>query len=106
MLVDGDGQQILPGITVYTGGKHTFASQFASVTTRSGMAVTASDNVYLYENLERRVPIAQTLDSASNLNAQQRMLGIASDRRLIVPGHDPAVFVRFPEPGNGVALIR
>jgi len=24
---------------------------------------------------------------------------------LIVPGHDPAVFVKFPKPGNGVAKI-
>lgn len=106
MLVEGDGKEILPGITVFTGGKHTFASQYASVRTRSGTVVIASDNVYLYENLERHVPIAQTLDSASNLNAQQRMLGMASDRRLIVPGHDPGVFVRFPQPGNGIALIR
>jgi hypothetical protein len=34
------------------------------------------------------------------------MLSLASDPRLIVPGHDPEVFVRFPTPGNGVALIR
>ena len=27
-LVDGDDREILPGIRVYTGGKHTFASQF------------------------------------------------------------------------------
>jgi glyoxylase-like metal-dependent hydrolase (beta-lactamase superfamily II) len=106
MLVDGDGKEIIPGITVFTGGKHTFASQYASVKTTAGTVVIASDNVYLYENLERRVPIAQTLDTASNLSAQTRMLGMASDPRLIVPGHDPAVFVRFPRPGNGIARIR
>lgn len=66
----------------------------------------ASDNLYLYENLEKRLPIAQTLDSASNLQAQERMLQIASSPRLVVPGHDPAVFVRFPTPGGGVATIR
>jgi glyoxylase-like metal-dependent hydrolase (beta-lactamase superfamily II) len=106
MLVDGDGKQILPGITVYTGGKHTFASQFATVNTTSGTVVIASDNMYLYENLARHVPIAQTLDAASNLRAQARMVALASDPRLIVPGHDPEVFVRFPSPGNGVARIR
>lgn len=106
MLVDGDGKEILPGITVYTGGKHTFASEYASVRTAAGTVVVASDNVYLYENLERHVPIAQTLDSASNLAAQRRMLGMVRDPRLIVPGHDPLVFVRFPVPGNGIALIR
>lgn len=106
MLVDGDGKEIIPGITVYTGGKHTFASQFATVATAAGTVVLASDNAYLYENFAKHVPIAQTLDSASNLRTQTRMLSLASDPRLIVPGHDPEVFVRFPTPGNGVALIR
>jgi glyoxylase-like metal-dependent hydrolase (beta-lactamase superfamily II) len=106
MLVDGDAKEIIPGITVYTGGKHTFASQFATVRTASSTVVIASDNMYLYENLARHVPIAQTLDSASNLRAQARMVTLASDPRLIVPGHDPEVFVRFPTPGNGVARIQ
>jgi len=106
MLVDGDAKEIIPGITVYTGGKHTFASQFATVHIASGTVVVASDNMYLYENLARHVPIAQTLDSASNLRAQARMVTLASDPRLIVPGHDPEVFVRFPTPGNGIARIQ
>jgi glyoxylase-like metal-dependent hydrolase (beta-lactamase superfamily II) len=106
MLIDGDAKEIIPGITVYTGGKHTFASQFASVHIASGTVVVASDNMYLYENLARHVPIAQTLDSASNLRAQSRMVTLASDPRLIVPGHDPEVFVRFPAPGNGIARIQ
>ncbi|HEV8217376.1 MAG TPA: hypothetical protein VGP95_16120, partial [Gemmatimonadaceae bacterium] len=67
--------------------------------------VLASDNLYLYENLARRVPIAQTLDAASNVNAQGQMLKLASDPRLIVPGHDPEVFTRFASPGNGIAWI-
>jgi glyoxylase-like metal-dependent hydrolase (beta-lactamase superfamily II) len=104
-LVDGDAREILPGITVYTGGRHTFASQYVGVGTRAGTAVIASDNAYLYENLERGRPIAQTLDSTANLAAQARMKRLAGDPRLIVPGHDPAVFVRFPKPGNGVAII-
>jgi glyoxylase-like metal-dependent hydrolase (beta-lactamase superfamily II) len=105
-LVDGDAQEILPGITVYTGGKHTFQSQFVGARTSAGTVVIASDNAYLYENFDRRVPIAQTLDSASNLRAQDRMRTIASHARLLVPGHDPAVFERFPRPGNGVAQIQ
>jgi glyoxylase-like metal-dependent hydrolase (beta-lactamase superfamily II) len=106
MLIDGDSKEIIPGITVYTGGKHTFASQFAGVHTTFGTVVVASDNVYLYENLAKHAPIAQTLDAASNLRAQARMLTIASDPRFIVPGHDPEVFVRFPTPGNGIARIQ
>jgi len=104
-LVDGDAREILPGVSVYTGGRHTYASQYVGVRTVAGTVVLASDNCYLYENLERRAAIAQTLDAASNLAAQDRMRTLASDGRLIVPGHDPAVFTRFPKPGAGVAKI-
>lgn len=105
-LAAGDDQEILPGITCYTGGRHTYASQYVGVRTAAGTVVIASDNVYLYENLDRHVPIAQTLDAGANLAAQDRMRTIASDPRLIVPGHDPAVFQRFPLVAVGVATIR
>lgn len=109
-LVPGDSSEILPGITVFTGGKHTFASEFATVHAslaggRTGTIVLASDNAYLYENLERHRPIMQSLDTVSNLRAQERMVRLASEPRLIVPGHDTDVFVRFPKPGNGIARI-
>ena len=71
-LVNGDAQEILPGITCYTGGRHTYASQYVGVTTNAGTVVLASDNMYLYEDLEKHVPIAATLDAASNLRAQDR----------------------------------
>ena len=104
-IVDGDGREVIPGITLYVGGRHTPGSEYVGVTTRAGTVVVASDAVYLYENLEKGLPIAQTLDAAANLEAQRRMRGIASSPRLIVPGHDPEVFLRFPAPGHGVARI-
>ena len=105
-LVDGDNVEIIDGIKVYTGGRHTYASQYVSVRTTSGTVVIASDNMYLYENLEKHAAIAQTFDAESNLKAQDRMKQIASRPDLIVPGHDPLVFVKFPKPGNGVAKIQ
>jgi glyoxylase-like metal-dependent hydrolase (beta-lactamase superfamily II) len=105
-LIPGDSVEILPGIRVFLGGKHTFASQYATVETDAGTVVLASDNAYLYENLESHRPIAQTLDSLSNLRAQDRMMRLANGTRLIAPGHDPLVFSRFPSPGNGVARIK
>jgi glyoxylase-like metal-dependent hydrolase (beta-lactamase superfamily II) len=104
-LVDGDNVEIMDGIRAYTGGRHTYASQYVGVRTAAGTVVVASDNMYLYENLEKHAPIAQTFDYESNLKAQDRMKQIASRPDLIVPGHDPAVFVKFPKPGNGVAKI-
>jgi glyoxylase-like metal-dependent hydrolase (beta-lactamase superfamily II) len=105
-LIDGDAKEIVPGVTVYIGGKHTFQSQYAAVRTTDGVVVIASDNVYMYENLDKHVPIAATLDAVSNLAAQDRMRALASDARLIVPGHDPAVFERFPMVAPGVVRIR
>ena len=105
-LVNGDAQEILPGITCYTGGKHTYASQFVAVNTGAGTVVLASDNMYLYENLEKHVPIAQTLDAASNLRAQDRMKQLAANPGLIIPGHDPAVIAKFPNVAPGIAKIQ
>ncbi|MDP1861569.1 MAG: N-acyl homoserine lactonase family protein [Gemmatimonadaceae bacterium] len=106
-LIDASDVEILPGVRVHTGGKHTVASQFVSVRLAGGeTAVVASDNAYLYENLSGKRPIAQTLDSLSNLRAQARMLTLATRPALVIPGHDPALFERFPAPGNGVARIR
>jgi glyoxylase-like metal-dependent hydrolase (beta-lactamase superfamily II) len=105
-LVKGDDQQIIPGITCYTGGKHTYQSQYVGVQTTAGTVVLASDNMYLYENLERHAPIGATLDAASNLREQDRMKQIAARPGLIVPGHDPEVFKKFPNPAAGVAKIQ
>ena len=105
-FVNGDDQEILPGIRCYTGGRHTHASQYVSAQTAGGTAVLTSDNMYLYENMEKHAPIAQTLDAKSNLAAQDRIRRLASDPSLIVPGHDPAVFERYPHVSDDVVRIK
>lgn len=104
-LVHGDAQEILPGITCYIGGKHTYQSQYIGVTTAAGIVVLASDNVYLKENLEKHVPISATLDAESNLRAQDRMKELAASPKLILTGHDPAVMKDFPEVAPRVVKI-
>ena len=105
-LIDGTNVEVIPGIRVFTGGKHTYASEWASVQTPTGLVVLASDNAYLYEYFERRVPISQTLDSLSNLRAQAAMLELAGTLDRIVPGHDPAVLTRFPRASGGAVRVR
>ncbi len=105
-FVDGDDQEPIPGLRCYTGGKHTWASQYVGAATAGGTTVLASDNVYLYENLEKHAAIAQTLDAASNLEAQDRIRRLASKPELIVPGHDPAVFERYTRVADGVVRIQ
>jgi glyoxylase-like metal-dependent hydrolase (beta-lactamase superfamily II) len=104
-LVDGDAQQIAPGIHVYIGGRHTKESQYVTVSLKWGRAVLASDNAYLYENVERHRPIAASWDTVSNLRAQKKMVKLADGTRLVVPGHDPEVFTRFKLVKPGVARI-
>jgi glyoxylase-like metal-dependent hydrolase (beta-lactamase superfamily II) len=107
-LIDGDNKEIIPGITVYTGGRHTYASQYISVNTHAGTVVLAADDAVTDQNIERHIPIWATFapgDSTLTLEAQDRMRRIASNPHLIFPGHDPAIFTRVPTPGNGVAQV-
>jgi glyoxylase-like metal-dependent hydrolase (beta-lactamase superfamily II) len=106
-LIDGDDREILPGIRAYTGARHTFASQYLRIA-GSPAFVLASDNCYLYRNLETRSPIAQTFsvnDRASNLAAFDRMVTLAGARERVIPGHDPLQFERYPTNGR-VAKIK
>ena len=105
-LVRGEDETSISGIGFHIGGKHTWQSQFVSVQTRAGSTVVlASDNVYLYENLDTHKAIAQTLDADSNLRTQDRMRSLASALKLVVPGHDPAVFDRFPHISDRIVKI-
>ena len=105
-FVRGDDETSLSGITFGIGGKHTWQSQFVTVHTRRDTTVVlASDNMYLYQNLDEHKPISQTLDAVSNLRTQDRMRSLASDARLLVPGHDPAVFDRFPKVTDRIVRI-
>jgi glyoxylase-like metal-dependent hydrolase (beta-lactamase superfamily II) len=104
-FVRGDDDTLLSGLMFGVGGKHTWASQFVAVQTRTSTVVIASDNMYLYENLDAHKPIAQTLDPESNLRTQDRMRSLASDAKLLVPGHDPAVFARFPKISDRIVRI-
>lgn len=105
-FVEGDDQEPIPGVRCYTGGRHTRGSQYVTAQADGGLAVLASDNVYLYENLEKRAAIAQTLDAASNLKAQDRIRALGAAGAAIVPGHDPAVFERYPRVSEGIVRIR
>jgi glyoxylase-like metal-dependent hydrolase (beta-lactamase superfamily II) len=104
-FVRGDDDTALSGVLFGIGGKHTWQSQFIAAQTKDHTVVLASDNMYLYENLDTHTPISQTLDAASNLRTQDRMKSLASTPALLVPGHDPAVFDRFPHVTDRIVRI-
>ena len=106
-LVGGDNVEIFPGIRAYTGGRHTFASQYLRVDGNPPF-VLASDNVYLYRNLAEHKPSAtfSDADHPANIVAQSRMIELAAgnpDR--VIPGHDAAQFQKYPTTGR-IAKIK
>ena len=105
-LVDGDNVEILPGIRVFVGSRHTYASQYLRVDGRPPF-VLASDNVYFYRNLAEHKASAtfSDADHAANIKAQQRMIELAGSIDRIVPGHDALQFQKFPSDGR-VAQIK
>jgi len=106
VLIDGDDREILPGIHVYTGARHTYASQYIKIDGTPAY-VLASDNVYLYRNIETKAPIAtfDPVDRFANVAAFDRMIRLAGARERVLPGHDMLIFSRFPTRGR-VAKIK
>jgi glyoxylase-like metal-dependent hydrolase (beta-lactamase superfamily II) len=105
-LVEGDSVEVIPGITVFTGARHTFASQYVRVQGEVPV-VLASDNAYLYRALdeERASATFSPRDRPGNVDAGRRMGELAGSGGHVVPGHDPAQFQRFPEVADGVVRI-
>jgi glyoxylase-like metal-dependent hydrolase (beta-lactamase superfamily II) len=108
-MVDGDDREIIPGIKVYTGSRHTFNSQYVLVQTGGDKVILASDNIWIYYNLDhlKSSPYPRgTFDTAAYVRSMQRMKTQASDIKYIIPGHDPAVFSRFPFIKPDIVKIR
>lgn len=104
-LVKGDNQEIIPGIRVFTGSKHTYESQYVQVTTGKEKIIIASDNIWFYYNFDNLLSASLTFDTTGYINQMKRMKTLASDQKLIIPGHDVKIFTRFPKVVEGVVRI-
>ena len=104
-LVAGDDIEIFPGIRAYTGGRHTYASQYLGVAGNPPI-VLASDNCYLYRNLAERKASAtfSEADRAANIKNQARMIELAGTSDRVIPGHDALQFQKFPAQGRVARL--
>jgi glyoxylase-like metal-dependent hydrolase (beta-lactamase superfamily II) len=96
-LIDGDNKEIMKGITVFTGSKHTYNSQYIVVQSGKDKVVIASDNVWIYYNLQKMLPPPAygTMNAAGYIKNMQRMKTQASKPLYILPGHDAAMFKMF-----------
>jgi glyoxylase-like metal-dependent hydrolase (beta-lactamase superfamily II) len=106
-LVDGDDKEIIPGIKVFTGSRHTFNSQFVLVETPGKKIVLASDNIWVYYSLDHMKPPSAggTFDATGYVRSMGRMKTLATSPKYIIPGHDGRVFTLFPRVADGVVRI-
>jgi glyoxylase-like metal-dependent hydrolase (beta-lactamase superfamily II) len=105
-LVKGDDLEIIPGIKVFIGSRHTYESQYVLVNSTSEKVIIASDASWYYYNLVNLLPIPLTFDSKGYLENLKRMKTMVKDVDLIIPGHDPLVFSKFPKVAVDVVRIR
>ncbi len=92
---DGDGE-VADGVTVHCIGGHSRGLQVVRVRTEAGWLCLASDATHYYENVFTGKPFPIVVDLQDMLDGFGRLHRLASERRLIVPGHDPLVTEVFP----------
>lgn len=104
-LVDGDADDVLPGIDVrLAANTHTLAHQIVIVNTPRGRFVATGDCVYSYRNLTgldgsgAYVPIGTAMGSQECvLHTYDRVMELAGgDLDRVIPVHDEEAWQRFP----------
>lgn len=99
-------EDILPGITVFTGSKHTAGSQFMMANNGKQLVIIASDNCKYYRNITRMLPSPATSDQKAYIRNLKLMKGyLSGNTDLIIPGHDPLVFTKFKTVAKDVVEI-
>jgi glyoxylase-like metal-dependent hydrolase (beta-lactamase superfamily II) len=88
-------EEILDGVMAISVGGHSAGQQVTVVEAGGDAVVLASDAVHLYEELELDRPFAVMHDLEQMYAAYDLVKELARSRRaVVVPGHDPDVFVR------------
>lgn len=96
-----DNAVVFPGLsTVYLGG-HSECSEAVVVETEFGPAIIASDDIYLYELLEKNIT-PQIRTSPERWRAGvERLVRLAEQRSgILIPLHDPAVWQAYEQAGD------
>lgn len=98
---EGEGY-VADGVTVHRVGGHSRGLQVVRVLTEAGWLCLASDAAHYYENAFLKKPFPIVVDVEDMFLGFDRIAELASERRLIVPGHDPLVRRYFPEVAPGI----
>jgi len=107
-MIEGDNIEIIPGIKVFTGSRHTYENQYLLVNSdsKTNRILIASDAIWFYFNLNNLLPIpTYTFDPKAYVEAMKRMKTLVTNPDYIIPGHDDLVFSRFPLVCKGIVKI-
>lgn len=96
-LIKEDNFEVAEGIKAHEAKGHTFGTQAVSVGTKKGTYVLAQDVVYTYENAIDSKPLGLGFDNIEQLMSIQKLNElVGGDVNFIIPGHDMAVFDKYP----------
>lgn len=98
IFYDGDGE-VEGGVTVHRIGGHSAGLQAVRVKTTAGYLCLASDASHYYENFMLQKPFPIVHDLQLMTTGFETILHLASDKSLVIPGHDPLVTTLFPADG-------
>lgn len=109
VMVDGDLENVLPGIDLFAAfDSHTFGSQFVRVRNNDGddqdSWILAGDLVYVFDNIEGRdgegpyLPVGLASGSQTNLllETDKMMNLVGRDSKRVIPIHEERLGQHFP----------
>jgi glyoxylase-like metal-dependent hydrolase (beta-lactamase superfamily II) len=95
-----DNAEIFPGLRTFYLGGHSVCSQAVVVDTADGLAILASDEVYLYQLLEHDVLPRIRTSEAKYRAALARLVDLAVNQKaIILPLHDQIVWTTYKQAG-------
>jgi len=94
--------ELAGGLSIHLVGGHTDGMQVVRVRTAAGGLVLASDATHYYENFETGRPFPIVFDLGAMVEGWETLRRLAAPGGAVIPGHDPAVFERYPAAGPGL----
>lgn len=94
LLLAGDDEGIIPGVSVFYTGGHTMCGQAVKVETKEGTAVLTGDVAFLYGNVEQDHPVGLAVNIVECYAAMARF---REEADILVPAHDPEILERHPD---------
>lgn len=89
-----DGHEVAPGITMHWTGGHSPGHMVVKVSTSEGNAIVVGDAIYLYEHLEKNIPLGYRTDVVEVLHGYR---WLRQQEAILLPAHDYEIFRRHPK---------